>query len=195
MGYLLDKGDQAALSNQQDVVRNERRQSIENQPYGLAEEALVQEIFPKGHPAYGNVIGSHEDIQAARLEDVKGFFRQYYAPKNAGLVISGDFDPAATRKLVEKYFATLKRGPTVPAIKADTPKISAERRKVVTSRVELPRVYMAWLTSPTCPICRPKSCLRSEVFPTPECPQKTTVLSWSLPRISSIPYPLLALSS
>ena len=71
MGYLLDKVDQAALSNQQDVVRNERRQSVENQPYGLAEEALVQMLFPKGHPYYGNVIGSHEDIQAAKLDDVK----------------------------------------------------------------------------------------------------------------------------
>src|SRR5687767_9906546 len=77
MGYLLEKVDQAALSNQQDVVRNERRQSVENQPYGLAEEAIVQTLFPKGHPYYGNVIGSHEDIQAARLDDVTRFFRQY----------------------------------------------------------------------------------------------------------------------
>ncbi|HEU4693245.1 MAG TPA: insulinase family protein, partial [Vicinamibacterales bacterium] len=67
MGYLLEKVDQAALSNQQDVVRNERRQSVENQPYGLAEETLVQTLFPKGHPYYGNVIGSHEDIQAVKL--------------------------------------------------------------------------------------------------------------------------------
>jgi zinc protease len=148
MGYLLDKVDQAALSNQQDVVRNERRQSVENQPYGLAEEALVQQLFPKGHPYHGNVIGSHEDIQAAKLEDVKSFFREYYAPNNASLAIAGDFDPAQIRRLVEKYFGTLKRGPAVPPIKADTPKITAERRTVVPSRVELPRVYMAWLTSP-----------------------------------------------
>ena len=94
MGYLLDKVDQAALSNQQDVVRNERRQSVENQPYGLAEEALIQTLFPQGHPYYGNVIGSHEDIQAAKLEDVKKFFRQYYAPNNASLAIVGDFEPA-----------------------------------------------------------------------------------------------------
>ena len=148
MGYLLDKVDQAALSNQQDVVRNERRQSVENQPYGLAEEALVQTLFPTGHPYYGNVIGSHEDIQAAKLDDVKSFFRQYYAPNNASLAIVGDFEPAQTKTLVEKYFGTLKRGPAVPPIKAETPKITAERRKVVTARVELPRVYMAWLTSP-----------------------------------------------
>jgi zinc protease len=148
MGYLLDKVDQPALSNQQDVVRNERRQSVENQPYGLAEEALVQALFPRTHPYYGNVIGSHEDIQAAKLDDVKNFFKQYYAPNNASLVIIGDIDRARTKTLVQKYFGTLKRGPAVPPINADTPKITAERRLVVPARVELPRVYMAWVTSP-----------------------------------------------
>ena len=148
MGYLLDKVDQAALANQQDVVRNERRQSVENQPYGLAEEAVVQSLYPKGHPYYGNVIGSHEDIQAAKLDDVRRFFRQYYSPNNASLAIVGDFEPAQAKALVEKYFGTLKRGPDVPAIKAETPKITSERRKVVKARVELPRVYMAWVTSP-----------------------------------------------
>jgi zinc protease len=148
MGYLLDKVDQAALSNQQDVVRNERRQSVENEPYGLAEEALVQTLFPAGHPYYGNVIGSHEDIQAAKLDDVKNFFRQYYAPNNASLAIVGDFEPAQMKALVQKYFGTLKRGPAVPPITAERPKITSERRKVVNARVELPRVYVAWLTSP-----------------------------------------------
>ena len=148
MGYLLEKVDQASLSNQQDVVRNERRQSVENEPYGLAEETLVQSLFPAGHPYYGNVIGSHEDIQAAKLEDVKRFFQQYYAPNNASLAIVGDFEPAQMKTLVAKYFGSLKRGPAVPPIKAETPKITSERRKVVTARVELPRTYMAWLTSP-----------------------------------------------
>jgi zinc protease len=148
MGYLLEKVDQTSLSNQQDVVRNERRQSIENEPYGLAEETLVQTLFPAGHPYYGNVIGSHEDIQAAKLEDVKSFFKQYYAPNNASLAIVGDFEPAQMKTLVQKYFGSLKRGPAVPPIKTDTPKITSERRKSVTARVELPRVYMAWLTSP-----------------------------------------------
>jgi zinc protease len=148
MGYLLDEVDQAALSNQQDVVRNERRQSVENQPYGLAEEVMVQTLFPKGHPYYGNVIGSHEDIQAAKLDDVRRFFRQYYSPNNASLAIVGDFDPAHAKALVEKYFGTLKRGADVPAIKAETPKITSERRTVVNARVELPRVYMAWVTAP-----------------------------------------------
>jgi zinc protease len=148
MGYLLDKVDQKALANQQDVVRNERRQSVENQPYGLAEEAMVQLLYPPGHPYYGNVIGSHEDIQAAKLDDVQRFFRQYYAPNNASLAIVGDIDVAQTKAMVQKYFGTLKRGPAVPPIKATTPPITAERRKVVPSRVELPRVYMAWITPP-----------------------------------------------
>jgi len=148
MGYLLDQVDQASLSNQQDVVRNERRQSVENQPYGLAEEAVTHALFPEGHPYYGNVIGSHADIQAARLEDVQRFFQQYYSPNNASLAIVGDFEPAAVRALVEKYFGTLRRGPDVPPIEAETPPITAERRVVVPARVELPRVYMAWLTPP-----------------------------------------------
>ena len=148
MGYLLDTLDQTALSNQQDVVRNERRQSVENQPYGIAEEAVVQMLYPKGHPYYASVMGSHEDIQAAKLEDVKQFFKQYYAPNNASLAIVGDIDPAQVRPLVEKYFGSLKRGAPVPPITAETPPITSERRKVVKDRIELPRVYMAWLTSP-----------------------------------------------
>ncbi len=148
MGYLLETVDQAKLTNQQDVVRNERRQSTENRPYGIVEEALFQALFPKGHPYHGVVIGSHADIQAAKLDDVREFFRQYYAPNNATIAIAGDIDKAATRKLIEKYFGTLKRGPAVPPVKAQTPVITAERRLVVEDRVELPRVYMAWITPP-----------------------------------------------
>jgi zinc protease len=148
MGYLLEKVTQTSLSNQQDVVRNERRQSVENQPYGLADEAAVQLMFPKGHPYHGNVIGSHEDIQAVKLEDVHSFFRQYYAPNNASIAIVGDFDVAQAKALVTKYFGTFKRGPAVPAVKADTPKITSERRQTVQSRVQLPRVTMVWITPP-----------------------------------------------
>ena len=148
MGYLPDKLDQASLTNQQDVVRNERRQSIENSPYGIVEESVFHELYPKGHPYYADVMGSHSDIQAAKLEDVRNFFKLYYAPNNASLTIVGDFDPAQAKKLVEKYFGPLKRGAPVPKIAAVTPPITAERRKVVHDQVELPRVYMAWLTSP-----------------------------------------------
>src|SRR5262245_60403095 len=138
MGYLLDTVDQGALSNQQDVVRNERRQSLENVPYGIAEEAVVHLLYPKGHPYYGSVIGSHEDIQAAKLDDVKDFFKRYYAPNNASLAIVGDFEPASARALVQKYFGSLKRGPAVPPIAAETPAITTERRATIEDRVELP---------------------------------------------------------
>ena len=148
MGYLPDKLDQANLSNQQDVVRNERRQSVENAPYGVVEEGLFHELFPREHPYYGEVIGSHQDIQSAKLEDVRNFFRLYYAPNNASLAIVGDFDPVKARELVQKYFGPLKRGEDVPKIKAHTPPITSERKTVIQDNVQLPRVYLAWLTSP-----------------------------------------------
>src|SRR5437868_11361242 len=148
MGYLPDKLDQASLSNQQDVVRNERRQSVENAPYGVVEEGLFHQLFPKEHPYYGDVIGSHQDIQSAKLEDVRNFFKLYYAPNNASLAIVGDFDPEHAKELVEKYFGPLKRGEDAPRITAKTPPITAERRAVIQDNVQLPRVYEAWLTSP-----------------------------------------------
>jgi zinc protease len=148
MGYLLDELDQRKLSTQQGVVRNERRQSVENEPYGIVEEEIYHQLFPKGHPYYASVIGSHADIQAANLADVRSFFKQFYAPNNASLVIVGDINKAATRSLVEKYFGTLKRSPDVPKRDVQTPPITAERRAVVKDQIELPRVYMAWLTSP-----------------------------------------------
>ena len=148
MGYLPNNLDQASLSNQQDVVRNERRQSVENAPYGVVEEGLFHQLFPKEHPYYGEVIGSHQDIQSAKLEDVRNFFKLYYAPNNASLAIVGDFNPDKARELVQKYFGPLKRGEEVPKIKAHTPPITSERRAVIQDNVQLPRVYMAWLTSP-----------------------------------------------
>jgi zinc protease len=146
MGYLLDTLDQAKLTNQQDVVRNERRQSIENAPYGIVGEAVFHSLYPKSHPYYADVMGSHEDIQSAKLDDVRNFFRQYYAPNNASLAIAGDFDAAATRQLVQKYFGPFKRGPEVPKVTTQTPQITAERRSAIKDHVELPRVYMAWIT-------------------------------------------------
>ncbi len=147
MGYLPDKLDQASLTNQQDVVRNERRQNIENSPYGIVEEGVFHLLFPKSHPYHADVMGSHADIQAAKLEDVRNFFKLYYAPNNASLAIVGDFDSAQAKQLVEKFFGPLKRGAPVPKIAAVTPPITAERRAVIHDQVELPRVYMAWLTS------------------------------------------------
>jgi zinc protease len=148
MGYLLDSLDQAALSNQQDVVRNERRQSYENRPYGIADEALIHALFPEGHPYRAAIIGSHLDIQAASLADVRDFFKRYYRPNNATLTLVGDFDTAEAKRLVQKYFGSFKRGPDVPQPSAITPALTAEKRFTVTDRIELERLDMAWLTAP-----------------------------------------------
>lgn len=148
MGYLLDKLDEAKLENQQDVVRNERRQSVEGHPYGLVQEELFHQLFPKDHPYHASVIGSHADIEAARLADVRDFFRLYYAPNNASLAVVGDIDAATTKAMIEKYFGPIPKGVPVPRVEIKTPPIMAERRAVVTDQVELPRLYLAWITSP-----------------------------------------------
>jgi len=148
MGYLLETLDRQKLANQRDVVRNEQRQSVENQPYGLVEEGLFHQLFPKSHPYYADVIGSHEDVEAARLNDVREFFRQYYSPNNASLAITGDIDPAQAKALVERYFGSIPSGPAVPKITAAPPVITSESRITVTDQVELPKVYMGWITAP-----------------------------------------------
>jgi zinc protease len=148
MGYLPGKLDIQNLANQRDVVRNERRQSTENTPYGLAEEGLYHELFPKDHPYYPAVIGSHADVESAKLEDVREFFRQYYTPNNATMAIVGDFDKNKIKAQIEKYFGTIPEGPAVPKITVTTPPITSERRATITDQVELPRVYIGWITPP-----------------------------------------------
>lgn len=146
LGYMIDEVDSVALANQQDVVRNERRQTTENQPYGIVEEALYQALFPEGHPYRAAVIGSHADIQSIKLDDVKAFARSYYRPNNATLVLAGDFKAAEARQLVQKYFGSLKAGDPVPPVIVPQPRISAEQRLQVTDSVELPRLTLAWHT-------------------------------------------------
>jgi zinc protease len=148
MGFLLDTLDRAKLTNQRDVVRNERRQSLENRPYGLVDETVYHQLFPADHPYYARVIGSHADIEAARLEDVRQFFTQFYTPNNASLSIAGDIDIAATKALIEKYFGPIPQGPPVPKVDVTTPPITSERRVTVTDTVQLPKVDLAWLTPP-----------------------------------------------
>ena len=145
MGFLLETLDRAKLTNQRDVVRNERRQG-EGTPYDLADDAVGHLLFPKTHPYYGNVIGSHADIEAARLNDVRDFFEHYYTPNNASVAIAGDFDRAKVKALVEKYFGPIPRGPEPEKPTVVTPPIETERRATVTDTVQLPRVSIAWLT-------------------------------------------------
>ena len=149
LGYMIDEVDAVSLAVQQDVVRNERRQNIENRPYGVPEEVVYQSLFPPAHPYHAAVMGSHADIQSIKLEDVRNFARTYYRPNNATLVLAGDFDPARAKTLVQRYFGSLKAGPAVPAVSVQPPVIEHERRVIVKDRVELPRLSLAWHTPPT----------------------------------------------
>lgn len=148
MGFFLDSLDDAKLTTQKDVVRNERRQRTDNEPYGVADEELFHALFPPEHPYYGHVTGTHADIEAAQLDDVRSFFSRYYVPNNASLAIVGDIDKSRAKALIEKYFGPLPAGAPVPPLKIKTPPVTSERRVVVTDKVDLPRVYMAWITDP-----------------------------------------------
>jgi zinc protease len=146
MGYLLDRLDAGQLATQQAVVRNERRENSEQAPYALTDGEVYHRLFPKTHPYYGNVIGSHADIQAATLARVQKFFRTYYVPNNASLVLSGNFDPGQARAQIEKYFGTIPRGADPPKPAITVPTLSAEKRVHLTDAVSAPRLTMAWLT-------------------------------------------------
>ncbi len=146
MGFLLDDKAPDKINGQRDVVKNEKRQSVDNQPYGQAFMELPAMLYPPGHPYSWSTIGSMEDLTAASFEDVARFFRTYYVPNNASLVIAGDIDIAQTRKLVEKWFDEVPRGKPVPALGPPTPVLDGVKRKTITDRVQLPRLYMAWHT-------------------------------------------------
>jgi zinc protease len=146
MGYLLDTMSPARVDGQRDVVKNERRQSYENQPYGRAFLELYSMLYPKNHPYSWPTIGSMEDLTAASHQDVVEFFKTYYAPNNASLVIAGDLDLAETRKLVEKWFSEVPRGPAVPPIAPPAVILDEVKMHSMTDKVQLPRLYMAWHT-------------------------------------------------
>jgi zinc protease len=144
MGFLLPAMTKVKLDNQRDVVKNERRQSLENQPYAKAYDLIPSLLYPRDHPYSWPVIGSMEDLSAASLEDVSEFFKTYYTPNNASLCIAGDFNPAVAKKLVEKYFAPIPAGPPVDRLQVWTPQLDGIRRAVQEDQVSLPRVFMAW---------------------------------------------------
>ncbi|AMY08783.1 protease3 [Luteitalea pratensis] len=144
LATLLDVTDQKKLDNQRDVVKNERRQGLENQPYGRWIDILFDQLFPRGHPYSWPVIGSMEDLSAASLDDVKDFFRRYYTPNNLSLVIAGDFDPAQARALVEKYFGSIQPGPALDRPDRWVSSLDAERIVEVADRVPQERTYMIW---------------------------------------------------
>lgn len=145
MGFLLPTMDLAKVNLQRDVVKNERRQRVDNQPYGRADETILAVLYPKSHPYSWPVIGSMADLSAASLADVQNFFKTYYAPNNATLTIAGDFDPAAAKKMVAQYFGNIPRGPevkrrmTVPAVR-----IPRDTFLVLEDKVQLPRLFYTW---------------------------------------------------
>ena len=145
MGFLMEGLDRKLLQNQRDVVRNERRQG-EGRPYAAANEAVAHLLYPKGHPYYGDVIGSHADVEAARIADIRDFHQQFYTPNNASIAIAGDFDPAKLKDLLTKYFGPIPAGPKVDPVTVTTPPITAQKRATVTDTVQLPQVTIAWLT-------------------------------------------------
>ncbi|HEY7785596.1 MAG TPA: pitrilysin family protein [Pyrinomonadaceae bacterium] len=148
MGGLLDVLNEAKLANQRDVVKNEKRQNYDNQPYGLVGAKISETLYPPDHPYHWLTIGSLEDLSAASLDDIKDFFRRYYTPRNASLAIAGDFNPTEARRLVEKYFGPIASGPEIVRPKASQVKLTETKIIEMEDRVALPRVYMVWPTQP-----------------------------------------------
>ena len=146
MGFLLPALTRKKLDNQRSVVKEERRQRVDNVPYGQSSEALLRALYPEGHPYHHSVIGSMADLSAATLGDVSEFFRTYYAPSNASLCIAGDFEPAEARKLVSKYFGAFPKGPKVARPGPAAVKLDAPRHVKMTDKVKLARVQLVWPT-------------------------------------------------
>jgi zinc protease len=148
VGYLLDTMTPQVVDAQRDVVKNERRQSFENRPYGMADIVLGEMLYPEGHPYHWPVIGYMPDLTAASYDDVVAFFKTYYTPANASLVVAGDIDTPRVRALIEKWFGDVKPGPPVPPASIPGVVLSGVQRKTLTDRVQLSRLYLAWLAPP-----------------------------------------------
>jgi zinc protease len=144
MGFLLPEITADKVDLQRGVVQNERRQSYENQPYGLAQENILKRLYPAAHPYSWPVIGSMADLTAATIEDVRDFFRAYYTPNNATLVIGGDITPGEARRLAEQYFGDIPRGPAVTRTAPPPVALTADVYATLEDRVQLPRVYDTW---------------------------------------------------
>ena len=147
MGYLLPALTDAKFVNQRDVVLNERRQNYENRPYGLASMAMLAALFPADHPYHWTTIGEIADIRGAQLDDVRAFFAAYYHPSNASLALAGDFDSEEALDLVHHCFDEIPAGPPVARVEPPLRPLQGETRLLLEDRVELPRVYLAWLSS------------------------------------------------
>jgi zinc protease len=144
MGWLEPALTQVKLDAQRDVVKNERRQTYENRPYGLAWEKLRALLYPAGHPYSWPVIGSMADLDAAMLSDVHDFFRTYYTPNNATLAVAGAVAPDQAFDLADRWFGDIPRGPVLDAVRAPTPTLAESVRALHEDTVQLPRIYLTW---------------------------------------------------
>jgi len=144
MGWLLETMTQEKLDAQRDVVKNERRQSYENRPYGLAFETLAKALYPPTHPYHWPIIGWMDDLDAATLDDVIGFFRTYYTPANATLAIAGDVDTDAVMRVVERQFGDITGSPALPAVIAQPARLPGHVFLTLEDDVHLPRLYLSW---------------------------------------------------
>jgi zinc protease len=145
MGYLLPALTQEKFDNQREVVLNERRQSYENRPYGMANMAVVEALFPSDHPYHWTTIGSPADLREASLQEVRGFFETHYHPANASIALAGDIGPEAAIRLVAEFFGEIPPGPGVEPVGKPRSRDGA-RRLTLEDRVELPRLYLNWQT-------------------------------------------------
>ena len=148
MGFLLDALDQKRFDVQRDVVKNERRQSYENRPYGMAPMLLQPAVFPSPHSYNWTTIGSPEDLEAAKLEDIKSFFLRFYSPSNATIAIVGDFVPEDVKRMVERYFGDIPPGPPINRVGRMDSELRGRVSLTMDDKVQLPRLYLVW---PSCP--------------------------------------------
>ena len=148
MGFLLDALDQRRFDVQRDVVKNERRQSYENRPYGMADILIQEEAYPLPHPYHWPTIGYQEDLDAATLADAEAFFRRYYVPNNASLCIAGDIEPDRVRELVERYFLDIPAGASLSRAQPVPSALRGQVRRTLYDRVTLPRWYSVWPSVP-----------------------------------------------
>src|SRR5690348_5034778 len=144
MGFLLDSLDEMKFKAQRDIVKNERRQSYDNQPNGRDDEVITLAMYPNGHPHSWPVIGAMSDLSGATVDDVKRFFRLYYAPNNATLSIVGDFDKTQAKAWIQKYFGDLPHGPPITRPKLGPTALTGEKRLTFEDRVQVPRITIRW---------------------------------------------------
>ncbi len=143
LAFLPTALDQAKFDTEREVVKNERRQVVDNVPYGLVEETLLARVFPKGHPYSWSIIGSMKDLSAASLDDLRSFFAEFYHPANATICLAGDFDPVRAKELIARYFGPLAAGPPPSSVQAQ-PAAARASHSELADEVKLPRIHWSW---------------------------------------------------